>query len=255
MAYEDHAPLIVPGWLRGLWGKRYFTGIGKRMDALVQSFRDAVLARLPGTVNGANIAPGKALDLIGEERGLPRATAEADPAYADRLEGAWDAWQGDNVPLTGVGGGGGSHLGMLKQLSIAGFPMGTTGATIIQHNGVYAQLVAGLLVKGSGPVLVNRKDLTGAVPGTLVGFTLDARDQFYSKFAITFPVDVPTLRAGSTDAARLNAIVNKWKPAGATFVGAFVIAVGSGWEWPTAQLWNDGTTWDSDTVYFIPPTG
>src|SRR4051812_12753932 len=102
MPYEDHAPLVMPGWLRGLWGKRFSVGLGKRMDALVQSFRDAVTARLPGTSNGVNIAPGSALDLQGQERGLPRAPSETDPAYAARLEGAWDAWQGDNTPLTGV---------------------------------------------------------------------------------------------------------------------------------------------------------
>lgn len=248
MPFEERLPRTMPPWLRGPNGTAYNKAVGKRMDAIVQSFRDAVLTKYP------TYAASDALDEIGKERQLPRAPGQLDPAYAARLLNAWDLWQGDNTPVTGVGGGAGSHLGMLLELKTAGFPMGSTGATIIQHNGRYAQLDgSGALVLGSGPAMINRKDLTGAVPGTLVGFTLDARDQFFSKFAITFPADVSTLRAGTTDAARLNFIVEKWRPAAATYVGAFVIVAGGGWEWPTTQLWNDGTTWDSDTVYFIPP--
>jgi hypothetical protein len=256
MPYEDHAPLVMPGPLRGYWGSRFMRAIGKRLDSIAQKFRDAVTARLPGTVNGANIAPDGALDYIGTERGLPRASGELGPAYADRLAGAWDAWEGDNVPLTGKGGGGGSHLGMLKQLQVAGFPMGATGCTIIQHNGVYAQLDgSGNLVKGDGPLAIFRKDLLGTA-GALKGFTLDARDQFYSKFAILFLVDVPTLRAGNSQAALLNSIVEKWRPAGATFVGTYVELAGAiYWDWPGTLTWNDGvSTWDTGGNFFIPPS-
>jgi hypothetical protein len=247
MPFEEQLPRTMPPWLRGPNGFAYNSAVGKRMDAIIQLFRDAVLSKYP------DYAATDSLNQIGRERQLPRAPAQSDANYRTRLKGAWDLWGGDNTALTGVGGGAGSHLGMLTELATAGFPMGTTGATIIQHNGVYAQLVSGALSLGAGPAMVNRKDLTGTVPGTLVGFTLDARDQFFSKFAITFPANVASLRAATTDAARLNFIVEKWRPAMATYVGAFVIEVGGGWEWPTTQLWNDGTTWDSDTVHFIPP--
>lgn len=253
MPYEDHSPLIVPGWLRGLWGKRYFTALGKRMDALAQSWREAVLARLPGTVNGVNIAPSKALDLIGEERGLPRATAEADPAYAARLENAWDAWQGDNVPLTGVGGGGGSHLGMLLNLALLGLPTGTSGITIVQQNGRYSQLVAGALSLGALMTCINRQNLTGAVPGNLPGWTFEGRDNFWPEFGIVFPADVAALTVGSTLAASLNAVVNKWKPGGKLFIGTWVITAGHLLGWPTGRVFGSVGNLGGNTMRYIPP--
>ncbi len=65
---------------------------------------------------------------------------------------------------------------------------------------------------------------------------------------------MPSLRAGTDAANRVNDIANRWKQPGSIYVGAFVVAGGGTWDWPTNQLWNDGTTWDSDTVYFVPPS-
>jgi hypothetical protein len=249
MPYEDYLPAIVPPWLQAFWGGHYFKAVGRAMDGVTEAMRAA------GNLKFPTQAPSDALPYVARERGLPRGPSETETAHRSRLENAWNLWPPDDTPGAGVGGGGGSHLGMLKELVIAGMPRGIHGTTIIQHNGRYAQLdSSGALVIGAGPVCIHRHDLTGAVPGDLVGFTLDARDQFYSKFALFFPADVPSLRAGTAAAVRVNDVVNRWKPAGSIYVGAFVVTAGAAWDWPTTQTWDDGTTWDSDTFYFVPPS-
>jgi hypothetical protein len=248
MPFETFLPSIVPTWLHAVVGTRFFTAVGRRMDGVVDAMRAA------GNMKFPSLAPTDALPYIAGERGLPRGPNETETAHRARLDGVWTRWEPDNTPVTGVRGGGGSHLGMLNELVTAGMPRGALGATILQHNGRWAQLdSAGALVLGVGPICINRADLTGVVPGTLVGFTLDARDQFYSKFALLFLADVPSLREGTDAASRVNDIANRWKLPGSHYVGAFVVAGGGTWDWPTNQTWDDGTTWDSDTVYFIPP--
>lgn len=259
-SYEDYLPRLLPPWLRRAGGFAYHQGVGRRMEGVVDRFRDAVNVRFP------ELAPSDGLPEIGRERQMPQTPGETTAAYGTRLRNAWTAWGGDNTPITGEGGGAGSALGLLNAIEALGLPTGPTGATIIRHTGRaatvdpvrpalgYAQLdVSGNLVLGAGPVNVNRQDLFGNVPGDLVGFTLDWRDQFYSKFAVTFLADVPTLRAGTDIAAQLNAAMKKWKQSKDHHVGTFVIEAGGGWDWPPTQLWNDGTLWDSDTVHFIPP--
>jgi hypothetical protein len=256
MGYLDHLPKIVPGWLRGTWGKRYMRAIGRRLDAVAQFYRDAITARLPGTVNGAAVAPSEALDLIGVERSLPRAPSEADAAYADYLHGAWDAWEGDNTPVTGVGGGGGSHLGMLEAIARLGLPTGTSGVTIVQQNGRYSQLVAGVLTLGTLMNCVNRQNLAGTVPGNLPGWTFEGRDTFWSEFGIVFPANVASLTAGSALAASLNDAVEKWKPGGKLFIGTWVIETGRTLGWPAgARTCGTDPNLGGNVVRYIPPAG
>jgi hypothetical protein len=248
MPYREYLPKSVPPWLQAKWGRAFLDAVGARMDNVVGATKEAVFARLP------EFAPSDAQDVIGADRGLPRGGGESDEDYGARLVDAWNIWGGDNTPLTGKGGGAGSARGILLQLKALGLPTGSDGATVYNHNGRYAQLDGSdEVVFGDGPVAVNRSNLLGLVPGNLKGFTLDWRDQFYAKFGILFPVDVPALRPNTQLAAAINRMVDRWRQAKEHYVGAFVIEAGGGWDWPATQTWDDGTLWNSDTVHFIPP--
>lgn len=242
MGYAEHLPKTLPGPLQGPNGKKYFRAVGRRMDSLVQLFREAVLARLPNT------APSDALPEIGQERGLPKGSGESNAAWSARLVDAWDAWGGDDS----VGGGGGSHFGMLKQIALLGLPTGTTGVTIVQQNGRYSQLDgSGNLVIGTLMNCVNRMDLTGVV-NSRAGWTFEGRDNFYSEFGIVFPADVGALRAGTATAAKLNEVVEKWRPAKALYVGCWVIQTGRTLGWPTGRTCGTDPNLGGNTIYFIP---
>ncbi len=223
MPYSDALPKLPPPPFQGPWGLKYFGAVGGQMDAIIARFRAATFARLPD----ADIGATDALNAIGRARKLPRGDGETDPAYADRLLGAWDLWGGDNAPLVGVGGGAGSHLGLLNAIKAAGIPTGPTGATIVQQNGRYAQLdVGGALVLGDLMDCVNRQTLDGSTL-TRPGWMVDGRDNFYSVFGIVFPAPA------SFDAALLNAAVNQWRPSKALYIGAWIIGTGTLLGWPT----------------------
>ena len=246
--YEKTLPARIPPPY-GPEGKAWGGVVGRQIDAILSRLWGAIYARFP------DLAPSDGLDAVGRDRRLPRSPGEADASYAARLKSAFSIWRGDDRPLVGKGGGAGSPLGLLQAIKALGLPVGTSGATVVQHNGRWFQLHAstGVLIKGVGSIAINRQDLTGAAPGTLRGFTLDARDQFYARFAVIFPVDVPGLREGTEIGAALSRAANDWRQAKEHYVGGFVHEVGGGWDWPVAQTWDDGSTWDSDTVHFIPP--
>ena len=254
MPYEEWLPSILPPWLNTN-GRAFARGVGARMDKIVQLYRDAVLSRFP------KFAPEDALGYIGKERGLPRGPAESASAYALRLAAAWTAWQGDQTPVTGKGGGGGTPLGLLNAIKAAGLPTGSTGATIVTTNGTgntgsYFQLDgSGNLVKGDLMANVNRSNLTGAIPGTLEGWTFrHDTDHFWSIFGIVFPADVPTLRAGTADASRLNAAAEQWRQGNELYVGAWVIESGRLLGWPAGRR-TSGTepVLGGNVRHFIPP--
>ncbi|NER29433.1 MAG: hypothetical protein F6J89_17845 [Symploca sp. SIO1C4] len=215
------------------------------MDEQLAQLKNAVLAGMP------ECAPADALAKIGKDRKMPRAPGETDAEYASRLKDAWTFWE--DV---------GSAFGLLKELKVHGFPSGTNGAIVLQQNGTYYQLDdmdPPDLVTGNLMQCVNRKDLTGATPGTLRGWTFDVafgNDQQFAQFGILFPVDVPTLTTGSEDAARLNEIVVRSQPGKARFYGVWVVVTGEGFGWPAsdARTFGSGGTWGGNTIRYIEPT-
>lgn len=240
MAYRDWFPSILPAWFRRTWGGRYAGEIGGRYDEIVNHIRQGVLARYPGAIRrepgGAKaIAPTDALDRIGQERRLPRYPSESDSAYSARLEDAYTAWAGDDTPVTGDGAPAGAHFALLKQLSAAGFPTGSTGATIVQWNGWYAQLDgSGNLVFGASNTLMgclSRVNKVG-VRDNHPGWMFDSADKHWSSFGLVFPADVVSLTSGSTQHAVLNQIANTWRPAIALYRGCWILVAGKMLGWP-----------------------
>jgi hypothetical protein len=250
MPYTDDLPRRVPPWF-GEDGRLMMEAAGERLDAVAQLLRDALAARLPEK------APADALPYIGQDRQLPQGPAESNSAYATRLRNAWEIWGGDNTPLTGKGGGAGSNLGILNALKAAGYPTGATGATIVQQvgrvsgpnpekNRGYAQLDgSGNLVLGALMTCVNRQDLTGAV-NPRPGWTFNQLDNFWSVFGLVFPTTT------TVNAAEINAIVKKWRPAKALFIGTWVITAGRLLGWPTGRTLGTDPNLGGNTRTFYP---
>jgi hypothetical protein len=230
-------PTLAPPPLAAPWGKAYFAEVGGLMDSVRSRMIAAVKARLPGH------ATGDALDAIGRDRQLIRADAESDAAYSARLLAAWDTWAQA-----------GSHVGLLKAIALLGLPVGATGATIVQQNGIYSQLVGGGLVRGALQTCVNFKDLTGAVTAR-PGWMFEGRDTFWSEFGLLFPADVPGLTVGSTLAGRLNDVVRKWRPA-RIYVGAWVLVSGRTLGWPLgSRTLATEPALGGNVVRYLPPPG
>jgi hypothetical protein len=233
--YEGYfqAPIIGPDWIHGPIWNRYFAAIGRVLDAQNALLRSARKVSMPDGALALGMAD--ALDRQGDDRLLPRGSAnpdgsspEADATYAARLKAAWTTW--GQHPTNG--GGAGSILGILNQLKIAGFPIEptppnywTTGAFLVNHLGYLYTLQSGELhYTGTAGVCINRQNLAGTVPGDLTGWTLDARDQFYSHFMILFVEDVPTLTNAECPAkSRLNAICKRWKSASSIYSGCAIV--------------------------------
>lgn len=246
MPFDEYLPKTLPPPLRGPWGTAFHQAVGERMDAIVEDYRQAVFSRLPG------ICPDDALDLVGSDRLLPRGPGETNDAYRARLVDAWEAWAGDNTPISGTGGGEASALGLLRQMQIAGIPVGSTfGAIIVQQNGRFAKLDnLGGLVTGDLMTCVNRQDLTGAV-NPRPGWTFDGRDNFYSVFGILFPLAGPAIDGGV-----LNSIVKVWKPSKAIYVGAWILDFGSrllGWPNDNTRTLATEPPLGGNTFTYLPP--
>jgi hypothetical protein len=246
LPFKDYLPAIAPPWLARGNGELFFQQVGTVFDSVRDRAVDATRARFPGFGAGAS------LDEIGRDRQLPRGDAEADEDYAARLLDAWAIWGGDNTPLTGEGGGAGAHLSLLRALALLGLPDGTDGMTIVQQNGRTAQLVSDALSLDVAENCINRQNLTGSIT-VRPGWTFEGRDTFYSEFGLVFPVDVPTLTAGSQLAASLNATVRKWKPSKALFVGTWVIESGLTLGWPTGRTLGGDPDLGGNVIRYIPP--
>jgi hypothetical protein len=262
-------------WLRskfpwpGPWWQKFWTAIGKAIDEQNERLRLAGGAAKPNEaldLGTGTLAYQRALDLLGQDRQILRggstcsAYDQTDANYAADLQSAWEQWAQDDTPLTGIGAGGGSVKGMLLQLQRNGFPTGQTGATVVNHNGRWFQLIDDELVFGDCMHCVNRQQLDRTIPDPpLHGFTLDPRDQFYSHFMILFLADLPLYNnvGQQTARARLNSIVKSWKSASAIYHGAMVILDGPVWGWPPESKWGDsGLKWGHATTNrFIYPDG
>lgn len=223
----------------------FFSAVAYAANDIYTFDPDGTIARTgSGPADAVTVSPGGALLRIGNDRQIIPGPAESAASYRLRLDQAWDTWTRA-----------GTHLGLLLELKAQGFPTGANGATIVQHNGRYAQLSAtDDLVLGSTMLCDTRMDLARELQSPrLNGFTLDIRDQFYSSFMIIFPINVPTLRAGTNSAGRLNATVQKWKPGKAIYIGATVITTGGVWGWPLTKTWGDGGKWGEGITAFVPP--
>jgi hypothetical protein len=263
---DFQSPEFGPPWMHGPWGNKFWGAFGKVMDAQNDKVRSARKVSMPS--GALALGMSDALDRQGDDRLLPRrgsdptASDESDAAYAARLQKAWTTWGQDDRPSVGVGGGAGSVLAILTQLKVAGFPVEptgsaywTTGAFLINHVGMIYQLVSGALtVVGPSSYCLNRQLLDGTVPGDLPGFTLDARDQFYSHFCILFPHDVPSLVNTPCPAkSRLNEICQRWKSASAIYSGCAIVPQETSsecWGWPITGTWGSGT-WGANGARFI----
>lgn len=235
-AYERYQAGLAPPWLQGPNGTALERQYGAEKDLQLERARRGILARVPG------LAPPDALDYIGQERQLPRATTESpsdnggakDQAYAERLRTCWDAEDGWSFA--------GSHASLLYALDRAGFPMGDPdGAHIIQRYKRYSWLTA----SGGTPVY-----------GTHArAWTADASPATYwAQFVILFGADVAGLTAGSTMAKQLNSIVDIWRPRKARFMGTVVVVTPPVWGWPFGTTWGQaGLNWGASSSRFIPP--
>lgn len=258
--YEDYfrGYNLGPPWLHGPWAQKLWKVIGAGVDEQNDLLR---AARQISTPDGAlDAGDSDAVTRIGDDRLLarggttPGASDETDEDYVARLKKAWTTWGQD----PDEGGGAGSALALLQQLAIQGFPVGATGATLVNHLGRWYQLRSGDLVFGDCVVAANRQNLLGIPPGNLPGFTLDVRDQFFSRFVILFLQDVPGLDDGGGAAkAALNQTVSRWKSGGAIYDGALVLPPGQFcWDWSAGLTWDTWReTWDTGTTgsRFINP--
>lgn len=207
---------------------------GAEKDIMFERARQGVLSNMPGS------GPADSLDIVGQERQLPRAVdingvaVETDVAFGERLRTSWDADDGWTS--------GGAHGPLLRALDRGGFPMGDpAGAHIIQ---VYKRW-SWLSASGGVPVYS-----THARPWTFGGLPLWQPNAF----AIVFGADVPELTVGSPAADRLQDIVERWAPVKARFMGTWIIVSGLAWGWPPGvHTWGElGLVWGG-TVRKIPP--
>lgn len=232
--YESYQSLLAPPFLQGQNATVLERQFGAEKNLELERARQGSLANILGS------CPWDALDYIGQERGLPRATTESpgdnggahDLAYAERLRTCWDAPSGWSYA--------GSHAGLLYALDRAGFPMGDpAGAHVIQRYKRYSWLTAsgGSPAYGDHPV-----------------WTFDGSDaRLWNQFGIVFGADVAGLSAGTPLAALLNATVDTWRPRKARFMGTWIVVSGTIWGWPIGANWGDGGRNWGGVSRFVPP--
>lgn len=87
---RELARSLSPGWLRGKWGERLVGTIaGVMSDVLLEGARVAINLRSLRSP----LFPEDGLDLIGNERMLPRFPGESHVTYKTRLLDAWKIWR------------------------------------------------------------------------------------------------------------------------------------------------------------------
>lgn len=241
MSYRDWQSKSAPSWLQGPNGEAWERELGGAKDDVLNRARLGVLARFPGKITRETdappaYAPTDALDHSGADRQTPRAPAEGDPAYAERQLAAWD-------DLALLGG----PYGLLHNLAV----MGYASANLIQDNGRFWTLPAGVLTAGTLMTMITR-GRPGWQFNAIGGH--DVTGDLWSRFALLFAADAANL-SGAAGQAILNSIVERWRPGVSTFVGTYVILAGRVWGWPaTSHNWGSGN-WGGNSVRFIPPDG
>jgi hypothetical protein len=222
-------------------GNAYWAAVGKMIDDQVTRMKTGLRSRYPG--DAAAMGMADALALIGKDRMLPRGGTtiggenETLAAWAVRQKAAWETWAKAGTPQA-----------ILTELAVQGFPIGETGTNILNHLGLryYLDDSGNYCVDTTSyTVCVNRVTKAGVIPDPpLTGFTLDSRDQFYSKFCVVFFVDVPNLTndAGNRPKAILNQTVRRYRQGGAHYIGASIIdepTIAKVWGWPPDRLWGE----------------
>lgn len=211
--------------------------LGGEKDVQFERARQATLAAMP------TAGAPDALDVIADDRMLPRAASESpaddgganDQAMAERLRTMWTSQDGWSR--------GGGHEGILRALSRAGFPTGDPdGAHVIQRTKLVSWLAAGVLTF---------TDHTG--------WTFDGRPpSTWHQFGILFGADFTapgggTLEDGDPSADLLNALVRLWKPGKARFMGTWVVISEAIWGWPIGVEWGDvGRVWGGSSRFVAP---
>ncbi len=121
---------ITPGWLQNGEGELAFTLFGLMKDAMAERAEQTLLAPLPSR------APEDALDLIGQDRAIPRGPSETAASYRPRLA-AWRFPLGHRIR--------GSARALLDQLQYA---MAGTEYTTIDARGTQWRLGVDLPTRG-----------------------------------------------------------------------------------------------------------
>lgn len=225
--YEQYQRNLGPPSLQLANGRVIEGNFGAEKDVAFERARQGLLASFPG------VGPSDALDLIGDERQLPRAVGENNANFAARLQVCWDDAHGW-LPA-------GSHKSLLYALDRAGFPMGDpAGAHIIQRHKRYSWLTGA----GGAPVY-----------GTHPIWTFDgANPRMWAQFGILFGADVVGLSTGTALANKLNAIVRLWKPSKARFMGTWIIVSSPTWGWPIGVTWGQvARNWGGGVTRFVAP--
>lgn len=239
MAYREWQVLNAPPWLQGPNGGAWQAEFGGAKDEVLDRARLGVLARMPGKIlreqGGAEVeAPADALDLIGADRETPRAPGESSADFALRLLAVWAT----NQYL-------GGPYGLLKALDDYSY----ASVNLIYDNGRYWSLSGGVLTAGIASTMITRGR---------PGFMFDADlllGANWSRFALLFTADAANLSDPAGQAV-LNSIVERWRSAASTYMGASVILTDPVWGWPTTRKWGDvGLNWGGGSVRIIPPDG
>jgi hypothetical protein len=265
---DFQSPEFGPPWMHGPWGNKLWKCVGAVLDSQNDLMRTARKVSMPE--KAAEMGASDALDRIGDDRLLPRGGStptladESDASYAARLKSAWTTW--GQHPEAGAGAG--SVKGILQQIAVAGFPIEptppnyvTTGAFLVNHLGYFYQLRDGEIITATtAQACVNRQQLDGTVPfSPMFGWTLDARDQFYSRWMILFVEDVPSLTnaAGNGPKSRLNTICRRWKSGSAIYSGCAIVPHETSAKcigWPLTLKFGDaGLTFGTNGARFIDP--
>ena len=138
---------------------------------------------------------------------------------------------------------------------------GIDNAVLVQQNGVYYQLTLPLPPPAADPTGNLVVGTLGALPSILTSsvtpgrsipsgtpwWIFDNKTDFTSRFAIVFPLGSSALTAAQQSA--LKAVVKKWKPGKATYMGAVLITSGRLLGWPVRALGSGGSLGATSVVY------
>jgi len=232
------SPGFGPNWMHDPVGNAYWGAVGAMFDDQVSRMKNGLRSRYPG--DAAAMGMVDALELIGRDRMLPRggttpgAGNESLASWASRQMDAWSSWLAAGTPK-----------GILTELAVQGFPTWDVGTNIFNHLGhrYYIDHLGEYVADWTSyATCINRVDKTGALHDAgMPGFTMDSRDQFYSRFCIVFFQDVPSLtnEAGNRAKAILNQTVQRYRQGGAKYIGASVIEypdITKVCGWPTPRV-------------------
>lgn len=218
--------------------------LGYMFDYFTNQVLQGVQMRFP------TFAPKDALRYIGDERGLLQGKTESDADFAERLRLAWVYWAVAGTPI-----------GIMFEL----YKQGYADGYLVQVNGNIYNLDG--TPDPTDPVDSLVKNVVGINPlifGNPPWWTFDSDETFTSRFALLFPTapvqwndilsNAPLYGIGTRDGYTTDTsapstsdintiynIVNKWKPAKATFMGIFVVTAGSFIGYPVGSIANRNT--------------